>query len=187
MLFRSLGLTKDDYAHLLQISENVYHEKASGIDAATIVYEKPLIYQAPHQKPLTFNIDGALVVYYSNSNSATKDAVMHVASHEFRDIHINGLGQLTANAQWAIENNDINLLAAMFNAAHNHLRELGISTPTLESLRDNIIKDGALGVKITGGGMGGCLIALYPDENSALNARQHFADYPSWQIDLRKI
>lgn len=183
----TLGLNKDDYANLLQVSENIYHEKASGIDAATIVYETPIVYQAPHQTPLHFNLDGELVVFYSNGNSATKDAVIHVSKHEFRDIHINGLGQLTANAKWAIENNDLALLAEMFNAAHNHLRELGVSTPSLETLRDAIFKTGALGVKITGGGMGGCLIALYKNSEDGQAARKKLPAYPSWQINLRNI
>lgn len=182
-----LGLTKDGYANLLKISENIYHEKASGIDAATIVYETPIIYQAPEQKPIRFNIDGALVVFYSNGASSTKEAVIHVRSHPQRDIHISGLGQLTANAKYAIEHNDLHLLASMFNAAHHHLRELGISTPELETLRGLIVANGGLGVKITGGGMGGCLIALFPDEESALKARKALKAYPSWQINLRNI
>lgn len=115
-----LDLTKDDYAALLKISENIYHEKASGIDAATVIYEKPIIYQAPNLKPITFNIDGYLVVFYSNTNSATKDAVLHVRSHPHRDLYINSLGAITANAKWAIENNDLTLLGSLFNDSHCH-------------------------------------------------------------------
>ncbi len=182
-----LDLSKDDYAALLKISENIYHEKASGIDAATVIYEKPIIYQAPNLKPITFNIDGYLVVFYSNTNSATKDAVLHVRSHPHRDLYINSLGAITANAKWAIENNDLTLLGSLFNDSHCHLRELGVSNANLEQLRDLIIANGAIGVKITGGGMGGCLLGLFRDVKTATAAQQKLKDYPSWQIDLRKV
>lgn len=182
-----LGLSKDDYFNLLKISENIYHQKASGIDASTIVYEKPIVYQNPHMTPIKINMDGYLVAFYSNTNSATRDAVIHVSNHPHRDIHINGLGAITANAKWALEHNDIELLGAMFNASHSHLKALGISTPALEDLREQIQNTGAIGVKITGGGMGGCLIALYRDEKTALNARLTLEKYPSWVIDLREV
>lgn len=182
-----LNLTKTDYFELLKISENIYHHKASGIDASTIVYEKPIVYQAPHITPIKINIEGFLVAFYSNTNSATKDAVAHVSTHPHRDIHINGLGALTANAKWALENNNIFLLAEMFNASHEHLRALGISTPELETLRKLILDTGALGVKITGGGMGGCLIALYKDEQKARQGQLTLENYPSWVVNLNKL
>jgi mevalonate kinase len=86
-----------------------------------------------------------------------------------------------------LENNDITLLATMFNAAHTHLRALGISTPTLEELRTKLSDAGALGVKITGGGMGGCLIALFNDEEKALATKEKLKSFPSWMIDLRNM
>lgn len=182
-----LGLSKDDYFNLLKISENIYHQKASGIDASTIVYEKPIVYQSPHITPININMDGYLVAFYSNTNSATRDAVIHVSNHPHRDIHINGLGAITANAKWALEHNDIELLGAMFNESHRHLKALGISTPALETLKEAIQKTGALGVKITGGGMGGCLIALYKDEHHASTARLTLEKYPSWVVHLREV
>ncbi len=182
-----LGLDKIDFFELLQISENIYHHKASGIDASTIIYEKPIVYQNPHIAPIKLNIDGFLVAFYSNTNSATADAVAHVSTHPHRDIHINGLGDITANAKWALGNNDIELLAEMFNASHEHLAALGISTPDLETLRTKILATGALAAKITGGGMGGCLIALYKDEEKAKQAQLILEKYPSWMVNLRII
>ena len=76
---------------------------------------------------------------------------------------------LTANAKWALENNDITLLATMFNVAHTHLRALGISTPTLEELRTKL-DAGALGVKLGGNGR---LIALFNDEEKALATKEN--------------
>lgn len=185
--FFKLGMSREHYFELLKISENIYHQKASGIDASTIVYEKPIVYQNPHISPINLNIDGYLVAFYSNTNSATRDAVVHVSTHPFRDIHINGLGAITANAKWALEHNNIEVLSEMFNASHEHLRALGISTPALETLREEIFKCGALGVKITGGGMGGCLIALFKDEKKAKEAQLSLENYPSWMVNLRLL
>lgn len=182
-----LGLDNSAYFDLLSISENIYHENASGIDATTVINERALLYQKPHMTPIKVNLDGYLVVFHSKTKSTTREAVMHVQAHPHRDIHINGLGSISANAQWALTNNNIDLLAAMFNASHSHLKALGISTPVLEELRDLILANGALGVKITGGGMGGSLIALFANEESATKAQKVLKDFPSWTINIRDI
>ncbi len=52
-------------------------------------------------------------------------------------------------------------LGAVMNEQHLLLRDLyEVSTSRLEELRQQLLEAGALGVKITGAGMGGCLIAL---------------------------
>ena len=54
------------------------------------------------------------------------------------------------------------------NAVHEHLADLGVSSPELENLISAARNAGALGAKLTGGGRGGCIIALSKDENHAI-------------------
>ncbi len=182
-----LGLSKDDYFTYLTISENVYHHKASGIDASVVIYETPLLYVPPKITPFTLKIDGFLVAFYSNTNSATKDAVALVSRHNERDRLVNELEKSTLLALEATKNNNFNLLCTSFNASHLALRELGVSSPTLEALRTKILANGAGGVKITGGGMGGCLIALFKTKDMAETAQNTLKEYSSWLIDLGKV
>lgn len=52
-------------------------------------------------------------------------------------------------------------LGAVMNEQHCLLRDLyDVSTSRLEDLRQQLLEAGALGVKITGAGLGGCLVAL---------------------------
>lgn len=48
------------------------------------------------------------------------------------------------------------------------LRELGVSSQELDALVDAAVASGALGAKLTGGGQGGCIIALAEDELAAV-------------------
>lgn len=64
-------------------------------------------------------------------------------------------------------------LASVLNEQHELLRDLyEVSHPRLEILRDIALKAGALGVKISGAGMGGSLLALVDDEKIGENVRR---------------
>lgn len=56
-------------------------------------------------------------------------------------------------------------LGKVMNEQHEFLRDLyEVSLPELERIRNAALKAGAYGVKISGAGLGGCLIALVKDE-----------------------
>lgn len=183
----NLHLTNEDYFSYLQVSENIYHAKASGIDASTLILEKAITYENGVAHPFSLNIDGHLMVVHSKTNSATRDAVQMVSENVHKDIFINELAKLTKDCKEALLNNDFLTLATSFNAAHSTLRSLGLSTPTLEQLRTKLIDSGASAVKITGGGMGGCLIALFETRDKALISQKQLQDYSSWIINLREV
>ncbi|MEM0482693.1 MAG: GHMP kinase, partial [Nitrososphaerota archaeon] len=62
-------------------------------------------------------------------------------------------------------------LARIINEQHELLRDLyDVSLPELERIRDAMLVNGALGVKISGAGLGGCLIALCRDAESSRSA-----------------
>lgn len=183
----SLALTNETYFKYLELSENVYHDRASGIDAATVINEKPLRFEKGTFNTLNIKLDGYLMVISSNMPSSTKDAVIRVRNHQNRDLHIENLARYTKEAEIALQNNDINKLADLFNAAHENLRNLDLSTPILEELRDMLLKNGALGVKLTGGGMGGCLISLFASKEKAQNAMKKISDYETWLLHFGEI
>jgi len=58
---------------------------------------------------------------------------------------------------------DVSDLARIINYQHELLRDYyDVSLPEIEELRNVMLKTGALGVKISGAGLGGCLIGLIP-------------------------
>ncbi len=55
------------------------------------------------------------------------------------------------------------------NQAHALLQKLGVSDPSLDKLVSLAQENGALGAKLTGGGRGGCMIALARTAQDAQN------------------
>ena len=55
--------------------------------------------------------------------------------------------------------------------AHTVLAELSLSLPVLDDLAEAARTAGALGAKLTGGGLGGCVIALVTGEPAARRVR----------------
>ena len=51
--------------------------------------------------------------------------------------------------------------------AHNHLKSLGVSCDLSDLLVATALEHGALGAKMSGGGLGGCIIALTSTKDQA--------------------
>ncbi|HCH66213.1 MAG: mevalonate kinase [Deltaproteobacteria bacterium] len=61
-------------------------------------------------------------------------------------------------------------LGTLFTENHRLLRQLGVSTPTINRLVEFALAHGALGAKLSGAGGGGVVIALAPDPTPLLSA-----------------
>lgn len=72
----------------------------------------------------------------------------------------------TVSAAQALKNNDINTLATLMEQSHQSMRDdFEITVPQIDLLVDlikNVVKDNG-GVRMTGGGFGGCVVALVPE------------------------
>ena len=64
----------------------------------------------------------------------------------------------------ALENYDLKKAGEFMNENHRLLQEIGVSSKELDLLVDLARKQGAFGAKLTGGGGGGCMVALTPTQ-----------------------
>jgi mevalonate kinase len=62
----------------------------------------------------------------------------------------------------ALEANNVKKMGELMNENHRLLQEIEVSSQELDLLVDMARKQGAFGAKLTGGGGGGCMIALTP-------------------------
>jgi hydroxymethylglutaryl-CoA reductase len=62
----------------------------------------------------------------------------------------------------ALQNGEYQQLGALMNINHGLLNALEVSTPEIESMVSIARAAGAVGVKLTGGGGGGSVVALCP-------------------------
>ena len=63
---------------------------------------------------------------------------------------------------------DMTRLGQTLTDNHHLLQQIGVSTPTLDHMVELALSHGAYGAKLTGGGGGGCILALTPEQPEAL-------------------
>ena len=72
----------------------------------------------------------------------------------------------------ALEESDFTAIGRLFNASQASMRDdFEITTDHIDLIADTAVEAGALGARMTGGGFGGCVIALAPVANA-----DHIAD-----------
>lgn len=63
----------------------------------------------------------------------------------------------------ALNNGDFGRVGELMNASHASMRgDFEITTDHIDLIADSLVRHGALGARMTGGGFGGCVIALVP-------------------------
>lgn len=168
--------------HYVNTSEKIAHGNPSGIDAAATSGREPIFFE--RDKPFSafpLNLEGCLIVADTGVKGKTRDTVRDVASllktnPRQAQAAIHQLGTLTRQAREAISANQPRLLGLLMNEAHTLLQKLSVSDPMLDQLVQVARHNGAMGAKLTGGGRGGCMIALAPDARSAASIAKQLED-----------
>jgi len=78
---------------------------------------------------------------------------------------------LVPRAREALEKGDIQALGQIMNNNHELLQAIEVSHPRLDEMVEAARANGALGAKLTGGGRGGYMVALVPDEETQTRVR----------------
>ena len=160
---------------LADVEEQITHRSPSGLDAATVSSDKPLFYvKGRIGVPIEMNLDGSLVIADTGKKGATKEAILAVKDElknndEKAEEHIKHLGELVNQTKDYLAQNNIVKLGDALNFAQTDLAALNVSDPSLDHLIHVARDNGALGAKLTGGGRGGCMIALM---QTAMGARR---------------
>ena len=174
--------TQENVLYFVNQAEAVAHGNPSGIDATTISGTEPIRYQKEIGfQPFQLNMDAFLVVADTGIKGQTRKAVRDIAKlRELRPREtakqIKSLGRLTQQAQQAILKNQPHILGDCMNQAQGLLRLLGTSNRHLDHLIETALTHEALGAKLTGGGRGGCMIALAENETSGRQLQQTLVD-----------
>ncbi|WP_086314128.1 mevalonate kinase [Enterococcus sp. 7F3_DIV0205] len=166
--------TPDILLALVNRAEKIAHGNPSGIDAAATSGHEPLFFIKGHPlETFPMNVSNAfLIVADTGIKGQTRAAVRDVA-HLFEQDkqavsqHITELGRLTKLAKKVILADDVLTLGNVMNQAQEQLKALTVSNDQLDELVAAALKNGALGAKLTGGGRGGCMIALADSKTQA--------------------
>ncbi len=165
-------LSDSELWDIVQSSEKIAHGNPSGIDAATTSGQQPVFFiKGQPVEKIAVNLDACLVVADTGVTGNTREAIKNVETlliqqKEARN-WIMQLGQLTRSAKDFLASHESVRLGELMDQAQSLLEQLGVSDPALEKLIGAARDAGALGAKLTGGGRGGCMIALASDEKNA--------------------
>jgi mevalonate kinase len=154
-----------------QAWENVFHGKASGIDAAT-AYHGGCLWFRPGEpaEPLRSRESLRLAVAVAGPAVSTRLMVESVAAFREREPQrfeflLQSIHALVQEARAALLLGRRSELGALLDRNHRLLSALGVSTPALDAACQQARDAGALGAKLTGGGGGGCVLALTDAES----------------------
>ncbi|QAA31805.1 mevalonate kinase [Clostridium manihotivorum] len=167
-------LSDEALFYIVQISERYAHGKPSGIDTASEISECPIWFEKGKD---IFTIESTktlfIVVGDTGRVGDTHTAVGNVRKkYDMEPLKVqkslDEIGKVVDSARSCIIDGELNSLGRLLYINHKELINLGVSDEGLDLLVETAMKAGALGAKLTGGGLGGCMIAL---ASSLENAR----------------
>ncbi|MEM3712972.1 MAG: galactokinase family protein [Thermoproteota archaeon] len=110
------------------------------------------------------------ILFTLRMQKTTETALEILKYRRVRKTDLDGLG-LRPTEDW------LEALGEIVNMQHVFLRDLyEVSHPKLEKMRDAALEAGALGVKISGAGMGGSLLALLREDKDTSRVEKAFID-----------
>jgi hydroxymethylglutaryl-CoA reductase len=188
----SLGLSDDEVNSLAFQCERVAHGTPSGIDNTVATYGRPLLYRAgepPLIEPVELPEPITLVIGMTGVESLTAKTVARVREgrERNRDVYdtiFRGIDALTVQALEAIKRLDLQRLGELMNVCQGLLNGLQVSSWELEELIQIARENGALGAKLTGGGGGGSMIALCPDNSARVVSAMQDAGYQAMTVRI---
>ena len=147
---------------LVNRAEMIAHMNPSGLDAKTCLSDQPIRFiKNVGFTELEMALSAYLVIADTGVYGHTREAIQ-VVQNKGKDAlpFLHALGELTQQAEDAILQKDAEELGQILSQAHLHLKEIGVSSPEADHLVETALSHGALGSKMSGGGLGGCIIAL---------------------------
>ncbi len=187
-----LGLTDQQVCALSYECERVAHGTPSGIDNTVATYGQPLLFRRgdpPLIETLAFPHPLPMVIGLSGVESLTARTVGRVREawkrnrdlyeHIFDEIDALALQGIKALKAW-----DLAQFGELMNICQGQLNALQVSSWELEEMIQIARDHGAVGAKLTGGGGGGAMIALCPDDPGRVVRALQDAGYQAMEADI---
>ena len=152
--------------------EKLHHGTPSGIDNTVITYARPVYFVKDHPiETLQVGTPFTIVIGDTGIRAPTKESVGDVrklwqAGPARWEKVFDGIGEIALKARKVIESGEVQFLGPLMDENQLLLRELTVSCPELDRLVKAAHRSGALGAKLSGGGRGGNMIALVPQEKA---------------------
>jgi len=174
---------------LVNRAEMIAHMNPSGLDAKTCLSDQPIRFiKNVGFEELAMDLSAYLVIADTGVYGHTREAIQVVESkgkEALPFLHV--LGELTQQAEEAIKKKDAVMLGEILTKAHGNLKEIGVSSLEADALVETALDHGALGAKMSGGGLGGCIIALAADDRQAQDLAERLEEKGAVQTWIESL
>lgn len=183
---------------LVNTAEIVAHKTPSGLDAKTCLSDKAIRFvKNKGFSYIDLNLDAYLVIADTGIYGNTGEAIQNVKNLGSKaELSLKKLGRLTDEMTRIltgnIENKEekikkISKIGEIMTAANTELGKLNITIEKTELFVKTVIENGAAGAKISGGGLGGCVIALAENLEIMEKVKDGFTKCGAENIWVEKI
>lgn len=158
-------LEKKTLEYLVNEAEKIAHGNPSGLDAKTCLSNRAIKFiKNVGFYEIKLDLGCYLVIADTGIHGNTKEAVDTIKNKLEKDkknnIYLEKLGDLAKKVEKNIKEKDVVNIGKNMTLAHENLKKLGVSIKEADDLVETVINNGAFGAKMSGGGLGGCIIAL---------------------------
>jgi mevalonate kinase len=169
-----LGLSIEEINHIGWEGEFAYHGIPSGIDNTASTYGGLLVYRVVDDEKSFehIEVERPFRIVLANSGvtadtSTLNDFVLGVKADdpELFAERCRVITEQSIAMREALEDFDLETVGSLLTANHEILIDMGLSHEKLVELCARARAMGALGAKLTGGGRGGYMLALTPEED----------------------
>lgn len=174
---------------LVNKAEIIAHTNPSGLDAKTCLSDHAIKFiRNIGFESLTIDLDAYLVIADTGIHGHTREAVQKVAKYEETNLpYLTKLGQLAESVEQAIKDKNVEKMGHSMTEAHAALKAMGVSIEKSNHLVEKALEKGALGAKMSGGGLGGCIIALVKETKEAEVIRQKLMEEGAVNTWIQKL
>ena len=185
---------------LVNTAEIVAHKTPSGLDAKTCLSDKAIRFvKNKGFSYINLNLDAYLVIADTGIYGNTGEAIQNVKNLGSKaELSLKKLGRLTdemtriltgniENKEEKIRREKISKIGEIMTAANTELGKLNITIEKTELFVKTAIENGAAGAKISGGGLGGCVIALAKNLEIMEKVKDGFTKCGAENIWVEKI
>ena len=185
---------------LVNTAEIVAHKTPSGLDAKTCLSDKAIRFvKNKGFSYIDLNLDAYLVIADTGIYGNTGEAIQNVKNlGDKAKLSLKKLGRLTdemtriltgniENKEEKIRREKISKIGEIMTAANTELGKLNITIEKTELFVKTAIENGAAGAKISGGGLGGCVIALAENLEIMEKVKNGFTKCGAENIWVEKI
>jgi len=171
--YYKLDMNKDEISNLAFEMEKSVHNTPSGIDNTTCTFGNILYFKKKRYKTLKIPTDFEILITYTGIKHKTGNVVEKIRKLKQENPKLveeifSKIGELTKSAKNELEKGNIKEVGILMNKNQELLSSLNISNSLIDEINRIAIENNAYGSKLTGAGLGGCVITIGPNINHLL-------------------